>query len=130
MRKPRVRIGRLMKGVLVGLALTFFTGLITALWALETGRAVDYVREDLVSQLHDECGLEGSFSSIELGLFPPKIYLKKISVDQPGVGKLASLEQAILQLSDLLRKILGGVKTTSWPLERELEVAGSCSTCT
>ena len=35
----------------------------------------------------------------------------------------AVAEQAILQLSDLLRKILGGVKTTSWPLERELEVA-------
>ena len=98
---PRVSLGGVVKGLLVALALVVFSATIFLLWAFQTGRAVEYVRGELLAQLQTECGVEGRFTGIELGVFPPQVSLEGVALEGSDGGELVSVEKAILRIAVL-----------------------------
>lgn len=79
-------------------ALVFFVAVITVLWAFRTGRAVELVRAELLNTLVADCEVAAEFSTIELGVFPPEIRLADVELHDMGGNRLASVEEAILNI--------------------------------
>ncbi len=100
-RRGWARVGRAAKRILVALATLFFLALGGLLWAVQTGRAAVFVRNELVAQLREQCAVDGRFDAIELGLLPPQIYLRDIAVTDEGGKPFVSVEEAILRVSVL-----------------------------
>ena len=93
---------RVTKRILVSAAVLFFASVVFLWWALRTGRAVEYLRTEIVTQAKAFCGVNLAFESLKLDSIPPIVSLSGVVVDDAtGGARFASVDQAIVELEVL-----------------------------
>lgn len=104
-RPPLLRSSRLaqaLKRVAVTAAVVFFAAVAFLWWALRTGRAVEYVRTEIVSQARTACGVSLGFEALRLDALPPVVSLNGVVIDDQASGtRFASVREAIVELEVL-----------------------------
>ena len=62
----RTLLRRILKGIAVALGFAFLGALGFGAWALESGRAAEAVRQDILRELEERCRVEAEFSALTL----------------------------------------------------------------
>lgn len=89
---------RILKGTAVVLGLLFIGGLFFLLWAFKTGRAVEAVRQEILTELHDTCGVEATFTSLSLDPIERELDLTDLKMRHLDGRPIVSVEEALVQL--------------------------------
>lgn len=89
---------RIVKGVILALGLLFFFGVLFLWWALRTSRAVDALREEILTTLHDACGVEATFSKLSLDPVAREVDLTDLEMRHLDGRPIVGVEEAIVQL--------------------------------
>lgn len=89
--------------------------LFIGLWALRTGRPVEFIENTLTSQLSHHCGLHLSFRELQLEPLRAKIRLKELAVVDKADRQLLYVKQAFADLS-VLSLLRGRVQITQLTL--------------
>ncbi len=96
------RVVTAIKRVAVTAAIFFFVAVGLLWWALRTGRAVEYVRTEIVDQARIACGVTLGFDTLKLDPFPPVVHLSGVVVDDiASHTRFASVDEAIVELEVL-----------------------------
>lgn len=95
----RTLLKRIAKGIAVASSAIFLIALGLAYWGLETGRAAELVRQDILTELRERCGIEARFSAIELDPLRRELRLSDLEmVEQEGGAQLIAVEKALVAL--------------------------------
>lgn len=89
---------RILTGTAVVLGLAFIGVLLFLLWAFKTGRAVEAVRQEILTELHDTCGVEATFTSLALDPIERELDLTDLRMQHLDGRPIISVEEAIVQL--------------------------------
>jgi hypothetical protein len=95
----RTLLRRILKGLAVALGFAFLGALGFFAWALESGRAAEAVRQDILQELRDRCQVEAEFSSLTLDPLHREVQLFDLKMrQQEGGAPLLAVEQAHVAL--------------------------------
>lgn len=89
---------RIAKAVFVTLSFIFLTGSIFLAWAFKTGRAVEAVRQQILTRLHDDCDLDARFTSLSLDPIETQLSLTDLELRQLDGKPLLSVKAALVSL--------------------------------
>ncbi|MGF1509084.1 MAG: translocation/assembly module TamB domain-containing protein [Myxococcota bacterium] len=94
-------VQRVLTGLAVALALVFFAASGLLIWALQTGRAVEYARRTLEQRLRAGCGVEAEFTHLRLDPLRRTLQLSELSIRESDGQALLSVDEALVTLSAL-----------------------------
>jgi autotransporter translocation and assembly factor TamB len=94
----RLLFTRVAKAIFVTLGFVFLSGTIFLAWAFKTGRAVEAVRQQLLTRLHDDCDLNASFSTLSLDPIETQLSLTDLELKQLDGKPLLSVQAALVSL--------------------------------
>lgn len=95
------RVARVLRAAVQIVGLVFIAAVVFLLWAFKTGHAVQWVRQQVLSQLHDRCGVVAKFDALTAGPFPPTIEMTGLEMSHLDGRPLISVEDAIVTLQVL-----------------------------
>ena len=76
--------------VIVGTAIT---------WAFQTGRAIELVRETILTELHDRCEVTGELQKLTVDPLRREIVLRSLKIWIAAVSRLLSVDSAQVQVA-------------------------------
>ena len=94
----RLLVTRIAKAIFVTLGFIFLSGTIFLAWAFKTGRAVESVRQQLLTRLHDDCDLNASFTTLSLDPIEAQLSLTDLELKQLDGKPLLSVQAALVSL--------------------------------
>lgn len=94
----RLLVTRIAKAIFVTLGFIFLSGTVFLAWAFKTGRAVEAVRQQLLTRLHDDCDLNASFSTLSLDPIETQLSLTDLELKQLDGKPLLSVQAALVSL--------------------------------
>jgi hypothetical protein len=94
----RFLLGQIAKGIFVTLGFVFVIGTIFLAWAFKTGRAVESVRQEILTTLKDECDLDASFTSLSLDPIAFEISLTDLALARLDGEPLLSVKAALVSV--------------------------------
>ncbi len=83
-----------LKRISVTLALAFFVASGVVLWALDTGRAAEIARRELVDGARAACDVTLAFDDLRLSLFPPAVSLVETTLSSTTGSEFLSVGEA------------------------------------
>lgn len=96
----RTLLRRILKGIAVALGFAFLGALGFGAWALESGRAAEAVRQDILRELEERCRVEAEFSALTLDPLHREVQLFDLKMRHMDGDKepLLAVEQADIAL--------------------------------
>ena len=116
--QPLIRRGpvrKWLKRLAVWLSALVLGALGVLVWALETGRAADFLREEIRGQLADACGLATQFDALKIEVLERQISLSDLELHH-GQRRLLSVQKATAKIR-ILPLLYGRVQLQSVLLE-------------
>lgn len=96
--RPLIRrtvAARVVKAVAVTLGFAFLAAVLVLAWLLRTGRAAEYMRQDILSTLERECGVRAAFDAISVGALDREVVLERLRIESAAGGAtLLAVERA------------------------------------
>jgi translocation and assembly module TamB len=92
----RTTLQRILTAVAVGLAVLFFVGLGLLVWALQTGRAVEFARKSIVETLRDRCGVRTEFAELRLDAPGRTMQLSDLRIEDEKGRQLLAVDEALV----------------------------------
>ncbi len=97
---------RVVKTVFVTVGLAFMIAVIFLFWAFKTGRAVEMVRQEILTTLHDSCDVNATFTSLSVDPIRRELDLADLEMTHLDGRPIVSVDQALVQL-ELLPLLYG-----------------------
>lgn len=95
----RSLLKRIAKGIAVALSAAFLLAMGFAFWALESGQAAEAVRQDLLRELEERCGVQAEFRTVTLDPLKREVQLFDVRMRDSANGEpLMAVEQAHVAL--------------------------------
>src|SRR5262245_8340650 len=92
---------RVIRRVAILFGILFIVAVVFLLYALKRGIAADWVREGVLTELHDTCEVSAKFDSFTFDAFPPEVTMTGLVMDHLDGRKLISVDEAIISLQVL-----------------------------
>lgn len=89
---------RILRRVVIAVGIVFFVAMVILLYALKRGIAADWVREGVLNELHDTCGVTAKFDSFTFDAFPPEVTMTGLEMEHLDGRPLISIDEAIVSL--------------------------------
>lgn len=92
---------RIVRRLAIAIGAVFIVAVVFLLYALKQGIAADWVREDLMRQLHESCAVSAKFDSFTFDAFPPEVTMTGLVMDHLDGRPMISVDEAIISLQVL-----------------------------
>ncbi len=89
---PHPRLSRWLKRVAVGFTLLLIGAVGMLIWASRTGRAVEMVRHEILTELRERCGVEATFTDLKLDPLGRDLVLRDLVIWDAGGAELIAVK--------------------------------------
>lgn len=92
---------RVVRRIAIAIGVVFIAAVVFLLYSLKTGDAAEWVRQEVLNELHDACGVQAKFDTFTFDAFPPEVTMSGLVMEHLDGKPLLSVDEAILSLQVL-----------------------------